>query len=113
MRSIKMSYLKLFMILVISLGLLSSCTPKKPETKIIYKTKVVYQQCPEIEIPEKPKKLDYSWFMVEYEKNRYMCLSLSDAQALAISWLQYKNYCETIVNNVKLHNKWIKSTNKK
>ena len=81
--------------------LASSCSIK-PKEKIVYKyiEKPVYIQCEKPVIPEKPKFQTYQIFRVNFEGKYYYCADVENAKIISENWLKYKNWCESILENL-------------
>ena len=94
--------MKKTLFLIPFLILASSCGIK-PKEKIVYKyiEKPVYIECQKPVIPEKPEFTPYQIFRVKFENKYYYCADTENAKTIAENWLKYKNWCETLLEEVK------------
>ena len=88
--------------LILSAILASSCATKQ-EPKVIYKyiEKPVYMKCEKPVVPEKPEFQKYQIFRVKFEGKYYYCADMENAKIISENWLKYKNWCESLKENLK------------
>ncbi len=88
--------------LILSAILASSCATKQ-EPKVIYKyiEKPVYMKCEKPVVPEKPEFQKYQIFRVKFGGKYYYCADMENAKIISENWLKYKNWCESLKENLK------------
>ena len=67
--------------------------------RIVYKTKIVYKECRQQQIENKPNMSevpDYEFSKIIINDKQYYCLTYDDAKNLLIRYNMYKNYCENL-----------------
>jgi len=87
-------------------SLLVSCV--KP--KVVYKTKVIYKQCPKINVSEPPQFEHYSVTKLEWKDNYYYCTNLDNAKIIVTNWIEYQNWCQTMYDEIKQYNNFVHSS---